>query len=537
MALSSLLLISLALFNCKAPPPASGGGRQPVVRVGVVEQKARVLFRVPEKVDFRRANGTLAFNKAGAGLWAVETIGSAPASVVYRLAFGSAKDRASAQKIASSIRRKGIDAVVKRHRLQSPLSVRYAHKATYQVLLRKQFRSEEAATIYQKSIRDRINGEVLAIPRGRASGRLRFTNKSTGQSFDARQPIRIQSTQVQIADIDVGSGFHWQGSETRRYGGIVEFRLDFTGNITVVNYLKLEEYLKGVVPSEMPASFPYEALKAQAVAARVEALSKIGLRHPFESFDLCDDVHCQVFSGLSKQAEKTNRAVESTRGIFMIDEGNLAEAFYSSVCGGHTESNENVWVMNRRRYLRGLMDMPGRSRDRALNRETDVREWIDSSPDAYCNTTRPDTPASVSYSKRYFRWRVEYGRNELEQIIREKTGEDFGNLLDLRPILRGVSGRLIELEIVGSRKRFRVSKELAIRQALSKRTLYSACFYVKKVGGSHGLARKFILHGAGWGHGVGMCQVGAAVMAHRGKKYDQILTHYYKGIFLEKLYN
>ncbi|RMF64312.1 MAG: SpoIID/LytB domain-containing protein [Calditrichaeota bacterium] len=404
--------------------------------------------------------------------------------------------------------------------------------------MEKRFKTEEDARAYQKKLRKKANSEIIPVPSGKPHGHLRFTNLDNHYSFDAPKPIQVVADEIELADVDVGSGFHWETTKHRIYGGRLEYLVDDGGLITVVNELSLEDYLKGVVPSEMPPAFPYEALKAQAVAARVEAVSKIGLRHPYEPFDLCDDVHCQVYSGRSRQAEKTDMAVESTRGIFMIYKDHLAEAFYAGVCGGHTENNENVWLTDPQPYLRGILDKAGnKSLRTSLKDEKNLRKWIDSSPDVYCNARKGKVPKSVGYSKKYFRWQVEYSRSELERIIHDKTGEDFGHLVDLVPQKRGVSGRMIELEVVGTKDRFVISRELAIRQALAPRTLFSSCFYVKKKGGTRGLPKKFVLKGAGWGHGVGMCQVGAAVMAARGKKFDQILTHYYRGVFLKKLYN
>jgi SpoIID/LytB domain protein len=408
----------------------------------------------------------------------------------------------------------------------------------YQIVLDKKFISESDAKTYQSKIQGKTNSEIIKIPQNNSEGILRFTNLHNNYSFDSPWPIRLSVSQIQLADVEVGSGFHWETTEHRTYGGAFEFLLDQDGMITAINELFLEDYLKGVVPSEMPAGFPYESLKAQAITARVEAVSKIGLRHPFEPFDLCDEVHCQVYSGLSRNAERADMAVESTRGIFMIHRNEITEAFYAGVCGGHTENNENVWLINAKKYLRGVLDRDRNRLSTPLSEESNVRKWIDSSPDVYCNSASKNGLRSINYSKKYFRWQVEYKRQELEKIIREKTGENFGELIDLVPLKRGVSGRLIDLlEVVGTKKRFIINRELPIRQALSKKTLYSGCFYVKKKGRSKGLTHTFILKGAGWGHGVGMCQVGAASMAHSGKKFDQILTHYYQGIFLQKLYN
>ncbi|MFQ5675861.1 MAG: SpoIID/LytB domain-containing protein, partial [bacterium] len=432
---------------------------------------------------------------------------------------------------------KGLDAHVEKIAHATNFSIPYVHKSVYQAVLDKKFSSEAEAKAYQEAIRSKSNSEIMIIPKTEPQGRIRFTNLDNQYSFDSREPIRLTAAEIDLADVEVGSGFHWETTEHRTYTGAMEFLVDNDGLLTVVNELPLEQYLKGVVPSEMPVSFPYEALKAQSIAARVEAVTKVGLRHPYQPFDLCDEVHCQVFSGITRNAEPSDMAVESTRGIFMIYRKEITEAFYAGVCGGHTENNDNVWLMDAKPYLRGVLDKGGNRLTTPLNTETNVKKWIDSHPNVYCNASRADAPKSVSYSKKYFRWQVAYDRLELERIIKKKTGEDFGRLVDLVPLKRGVSGRLIDLQVVGSRKRFVINKELNIRQALSEKTLFSACFYVKKQGRSGRFAKKFILKGAGWGHGVGMCQIGAAMMANTGQKFDAILTHYYQGVHLEKLYD
>lgn len=537
IVLNVVLLVSILGLTCQAPTQKRNGGLQPTIRIGIIEEKPAVEFEIHGKANFVNADGSFKLANTESGRWRVEVIHSKPADITYQLVIGTERDRYAAEDIANSARRKGLNAYVKKIERKEAIILPYFRNSVYQVVLTDKFKTETEAKLYQNKIEEITNSDLIRVPNGEPQGVLQFTNLDNQSHFDSRTPIRLIASDVGILNVDVGTGYHWEGKEDRRYGGEIEFLLDASAQVTVVNELPLESYLKGVVPSEMPSGFPYEALKAQAVAARVEAISKIGLRHPNAPFDLCDDVHCQVFSGLSKQAESTNMAVESTRGIFIIYRGKITEAFYAGVCGGHTENNENVWLMDAKSYLRGILDSKARRLSTSLQDERNVRKWIDSSPDVFCNTTRGSVPSSLNYSKKYFRWQVEYGRSELEEIIRNKTGEYFGNLMDLIPIKRGVSGRLIELEVVGTQKRFVLSRELPIRQALSKRTLYSSCFYVQKQGGTRSLPQKFILRGAGWGHGVGMCQIGAAMMAQSGKKFDQILTHYYQGVFLEKLYN
>lgn len=540
MPLVTLLLTQLLLLNCKVPPPGVKLSGPVTVRIGILEQKPRIDFSLDGPVNFANRRGNITVRGVQGGHWRVEVLHAEPAEVTYRLSAGTTKDRIKAEEIVRSLGNKGLPAHIVRYERPSDLSLRYLRKSVYHVILNEQFRSEKEAKTFQRAIQGKTGSEIMAVPHGEAKGTLRFTNLDSKYSFDSDEAVRLSTKRVEIADVEVGSGFHWEKNESRSYGGSIEFLLDDFGLITAVNELSLEEYLKGVVPSEMPARFPLEALKAQAIAARVEAIAKIGLRHPEQPFDLCDDVHCQVFSGTSQQARTTNKAVENTRGIFMVYRNKIAEAFYSGVCGGHTESNENVWLMEAKPYLRGILDKDRRGAQRAgtsLQDPKQLKRWVETRPDVFCNTLRRDVPASVSYSEKYFRWQVEYTRNELEQSIRDKTGEDFGSLLNLVAKKRGLSGRLMELEVVGTKSRFIIDRELPIRQALSKNTLYSACFYVVREGKSGGLPNKFVFKGAGWGHGVGMCQVGAAVMANSGKRFDEILTHYYRGVVLEVLYD
>ena len=537
MALISALIVTTLVLNCTSPLAQRNGTEPPLVRIGIVERKSAAEFKISGQVRIHGQDGNFTTRGQYDGHWRVEVHDSEPAKFIYRLALATTKDRYKAEEIVRSVAEKGLAARIETYRRTSEWSLPYVGTTVYQVVLNKEFKSEAEAKSHQQSILVKTGSEVIEVPTTKAEGVLRFTNLDNQHSFEARKPVSLTASNIEVLSVDVGSGFHWESSADRTYNGSLEFVLDDFGLVTVVNKLSLEDYLKGVVPSEMPVGFPFEALKAQAVTARVEAIAKTGLRHPLEPFDLCDDVHCQVFSGTSKLANATTRAVESTRGIFMIHRKNITEAFYAGVCGGHTENNENVWLMDSKGYLRGILDSEAKRLSSSLQSEDNVRRWVDSKPAVFCNTNNARVPKSLNYSKKYFRWKVKYSRKELESIIREKTGEDFGDLVDLLPKKRGVSGRLIELEVVGTRKRFIISRELAIRQALSKNTLYSACFYLKKKGTSNGLPQEFIINGAGWGHGVGMCQIGAAVMAHRGKKFDEILTHYYRRVVLEILYN
>jgi len=407
----------------------------------------------------------------------------------------------------------------------------------YRVYLQKVFETEENARRYQASIENRISTFIVSHKKREARGTIVLKNLSVGNVFESTKPILVRGSSLTVHNIPVGVGYHWEGKEDRTFPGIMAFQVDGEGRLAVINILSIEDYLKGVVPSEMPKGFHREALKAQAVAARGEVLSKLGIVHRSDPFDVCADVHCQVYSGLSKRASSTDRAVRETRGLVLWKDGEICNAVYSSVCGGHGEDADIVWGGEPESYLKGNYDGPGRlKRYGDLSQEKRVRRWIDDRPAAFCNTTRGNAPSALDYTKKYFRWEVRYTQDELQEIIRRKTGRNIGPILDIVPLARGRSGRIVKLDIIGQDGDIRVQRELEIRKALSLNTLWSACFYVKKRGRASAAPDEFILKGAGWGHGVGMCQTGAAMMGLRGYRFDQILKHYYKDVKTRKLY-
>jgi len=259
-----------------------------------------------------------------------------------------------------------------------------------------------------------------------------------------------------------------------------------------------------------------------------------------KAFDVCADDHCQRYQGLSKIISNTvAEAIESTRGTFLVSENEICDARYSKSCGGLSENYESVWDDVRIPYLRSVSDSV--TKHKAIRSERDAERWIASSPEAWCNTSEESIlkqvlPSFDQETKDFFRWKVEYTREELEGLIKSRSGMDFGTLKDLVPLSRGASGRIIKLKIVGTEKTLTIGKELEIRKWLSKSHLYSSAFIVHVERNGDGAAERFILSGAGWGHGVGLCQIGAAVMASKGFKAEEILTHYFKSAELAKLY-
>ena len=358
-----------------------------------------------------------------------------------------------------------------------------------------------------------------------------------------------------LMDVTIGIDFHWERNETQTFKGSLEVMKAKNGELTAVNVLDIEDYLQSVISSEMSATSHMELLKAHAVISRSWALCKIqrslqgsafacqeseGKRicwygsEPHEGFDVCADDHCQRYEGITRRDEhpeaaaNVQQAIDATRGQVLMYDGKVCDARFYKSCGGATELFENAWAPEHYDYLEAVRDEIGTPLP-DLTIEENAQEFIRTSPSAYCNTTDERVLGQVlnnydQETKDFYRWTVQYTKEELSEIIRERSGIDFGEILNLVPIKRGPSARLYEMQIVGSKRTMVIGKELEIRKWLSRSHLYSSAFVVDR--NENG---DFILTGAGWGHGVGLCQIGAAVMADKGYTYEQILAHYFPG--------
>ena len=369
-----------------------------------------------------------------------------------------------------------------------------------------------------------------------------------------------------LQGVTIGINFHWERKEEQTFEGSLRLLVGSDGSMIAVNEISVEGYLKSVISSEMSAEAPLELLKAHAITSRswlvamlerqqqgksVGVSAKRGReteseivrwydREDHTSFDVCADDHCQRYQGITRIiSAKASEAIEATRGSFLVYENEICDARFYKACGGMTELFENAWEDTAVPYLHSVSDW--NSPYASVTTEEQARKWILSSPDAYCNTTdgeilRQILPSFDQETTDFFRWRVEYTREELESIVRSRSGIDFGTIMDLLPLQRGPSGRIIRLKIVGTKKVIVVGKELEVRRWLSKSHLYSSAFVVDVERDNNGVPTRFSLRGAGWGHGVGLCQIGAAVMAARGKKAEEIVLHYFPGAHLQKLY-
>jgi stage II sporulation protein D len=371
-----------------------------------------------------------------------------------------------------------------------------------------------------------------------------------------------------LKDVTIGINFHWERKENQRFRGGLKIIAE-NGHLTAINVLPLEEYLKSVISSEMSATSSEELLKAHAVISRSWLLAQIDKeeklrnetpqksgvftdqehirwydREDHINFHVCADDHCQRYQGITKATtDAVNKAIDETLGQVLSFNGQICDARYSKCCGGITEVFENVWEPVAHPYLTRLIDNDKNPEgfDTLLNTEEKHRRWISHSPEAFCNTTDKEILSQVlnDYDQEtfdFFRWKKEYTQEELRGLMLKRIGLDVGQIQELIPVERGTSGRLIKLMVRGTERTITIGKELEIRKAFSESHLYSSAFVIEALDSKEGVPGRFVFTGAGWGHGVGLCQIGAAVMGAKGYTYTDILMHYFRGATLEKKY-
>lgn len=418
--------------------------------------------------------------------------------------------------------------------------------------------------------------------RKRCSGKyiVKYENETISVSNDSEVYTIENNTSFSAVDIEsdtfllrgvlIGKNFHWQQKENQRFQGSLKFLIE-DGVLTAVNVLPVENYLTSVISSEMNATSSHELLKAHSIISRSWLLAQtdkskdiIASNRAYESeiktedelikwydkedhtlYDVCADDHCQRYQGITKLvAHNAQEAVTATRGVVLKYDDKICDARFSKSCGGVSESFENVWEPIEHPYLQKIIDYKydPEEYDLDLRKEEAADKWIRNNPPAYCNTTdeRILSQVLVDYDRSttdFYRWRVEYTQDEISTLIKKRSGIDFGKIIDLIPIERGHSGRLIKLKIVGTKKTLTIGKELEIRKLLSESHLYSSGFVVDKGEDVDGVPSSFVLIGAGWGHGVGLCQIGAAVMGENGFSFDVILLHYFKNADIKRIYD
>jgi SpoIID/LytB domain protein len=383
--------------------------------------------------------------------------------------------------------------------------------------------------IHKKKIKDGKMVLELFDPDGEDvidfSSVIKIVPKSISASFELRH-LRINNKLRNNRQI----------YENLYYQGGLIVRIDSGGKLAGINVVNIDDYIKGVLVSEISCNVSADFAKAMAIVCRSNVFARYGHKHFEESYDFCNAGHCMRYFGKEFANDTIISAVEETKNQVLVYEDKICEAYYSYSCGGHTDVVDGVWLRDKLDYLEGHIDNEDKFIERIdLTKEEDAAKWALKRPDVYCNLTSLQPPASMKDGASSFRWEVFYSRQELTAIIKEKTGEDVGTIYEIIPIERSVSGRIKKLQILGSLKNIYIKGELNIRTALSPSQLKSSCFIVESEMDGDGVPYNFTLIGCGVGHGIGLCKVGAAVMAENGKKYDTILKHYYNKCQIKRI--
>lgn len=431
--------------------------------------------------------------------------------------------------------------------------------------------------LFAPTIHFRLHGNFREknLP-GKFSGEYSVTQTPGGSFLTTEQqtvPVNLPleftpeteaTSRIELTDVTIGINFHWERQENQFFQGSLRIIRE-KEYLTAINILDIEDYLLSVISSEMKATSSLEFLKAHAVISRSwlmaqreksGQLKKRGSayqsfhqneqeyirwydREDHSHFDVCADDHCQRYQGIHKASTPlVSQAVNATRGEVLCYNHKICDARFSKCCGGLSEKFENVWEAVPHPYLKTVYDTTDSLPPEPPVGEEDATHWINSSPDVFCNTQDSAILSEVlnDYDREthdFFRWQVYYSQDEISGLFYQKLGLDIGKITDLIPLERGESGRIIRLKVVGTKKTVVIGKELVIRKAFSGTHLYSSAFIVEKklVDGD---LKGFRLKGAGWGHGVGLCQIGAAVMGAKGYTYQEILNHYFPDTTLEK---
>lgn len=425
-----------------------------------------------------------------------------------------------------------------------------------------------------KEISFTLNGKYLTQEGEVVTGQLKASATGNGEiSLGTKKIESIELTpednncSFTLHNVTIGISYHWERQEEQTFTGKLKL---ITGgeNVIAINILPVEDYLVSVISSEMSATSSLEFLKSHAVISRSWLLAQIenrdrknvhkSLQQNFTTdenciirwydredhklFDVCADDHCQRYQGITKASNQSvAKAVKETEGMVLMYGDEICDARFSKCCGGVSETFDTCWEDKDYPYLQPVIDDSENKDIPDLSIEENAEKWIRTTPAAFCNTHDEKVLKQIlnNYDQEttdFYRWKVKYSQKEISELIHRKTGIEFGDIKDLIPMQRGKSGRISRLKIVGTLRTVTIGKELEIRRALSESHLFSSAFVIDKTEVAGSVPSEFTITGAGWGHGVGLCQIGAAMMGEKGYSYDKILLHYYRNAEIKKVY-
>lgn len=503
----------------------------PLIGVGIMDAQESIEFALssPVKVTYFSPEKKTKTLGGGARIVAKKghtSLGEAIVHVV--VATVDQRNKSKIREIVARWEKKGVSLTILRVGAIIALGGEIINNVSYH-LVAGSFHEEENAKKLQQKLRLKHHADahlfrrIQRLPQGQIvlhpSGGLRPIHSNNILLIES-----LNDSAIGVPRCEYSKGFPDHGFERRDFQGTLYIAIDRHGKLALGNLISFEKLLEGTVPSEMYSSAPMETLKAQSIAARGQLLAKLGTRHLADPFHICASMHCQVYQGIKAKNRRASQAVKETRGEFAITKGRLVDTVYSASAGGFTENNENVWHQTPDENLRGKLDGKSDARFAEGITESNLDAFLDNPPTSFSRGT--------GFNENRYRWKRSFSATEIKRLVNEKY--DVGDIIDLKPIRRGVSGRLIELVVIGEEATVIVSRELAIRRLFDN--LSSGLFRIQRERDKSGKITRYIFKGAGFGHGVGMCQTGAIGRAKAGQSYREILQHYYGNFDLKKLY-
>ncbi len=464
--------------------------------------------------------------------WRIRLESYEPAQFIYALLVNTLKIQSEAEHLVQQLINQGLDARIQHCGGLINLDGNVLTDNTEYRILVGEFNSFDDARSFGWHMNHAYKGEIIQEKIRDSRGILEVFDEEYEYTYRFNNSLKLVpcNGNAEIIFYQLQES-HRRDKMLRLSKWPVSFHVGDGGGIVAVCELALETYLKGVIQDGVGEYGPVETVKSQAVASRSWILSNLGLRHIHAPYDFCGTDHCQLFKSSVESVSNIEKAIQETRGEVLFFDHQLCETPSTYHCGGHTEGKSAT------SYLKGIVDSQNGDMDEvSLDNEDHVTSWIHSQPDVYCNLGRLHNGDWIRQMDSVLRWEVSYPRKKLERIIQKKTGEDVGTLFDIIPVQRGVSGRLVEIELLGSRKNIQIKGDQHIRETLSESILNSSCFIIESDMGNDGIPLSFSFIGAGSGHGIGLCQMGAVAMALQGQTYSDILYHYYKGVQLKKIY-
>ncbi|MFH1532570.1 MAG: SpoIID/LytB domain-containing protein [Pseudomonadota bacterium] len=504
--------------------------RQPMVPIGLMDRQDRIQIQTSGGLVIHPSgpDGPLV-TVAGEGIWTVDTQAVTPAVVEWVVILEAVPTRDfTALRAARARWRERLEGDLGQMETGTVFGFFGKTLDTREILLLAPERHGSGAAAAQaaKALSAAHGAECRStqVVKSRPRGTIRLRSADRGVTITAQDAIWFAPADgdtLTIKQVEYGRGFRWHGREDRTYAGRFYIAVDAAGKLAVANLLPAEKLLAGLVPAEMYSSAPLEALKAQAVAARNELLSKIGRRHLADPYLICGDQHCQVYKGSKAEKPRATRAVTETRGRLLFHGDRLADCRYHSNSGGHTEDSEEVWEGVESAELRGRWDLRSTPPALDLTTEAGAATFLARPPHSWA--------AESGKAGSTLRWTERLAPDKLDALVKE---QGVGHVKALVPLHRGSSGRINHLELQGTRKTVPIKGELVIRLLLGG--LKSSAFVVTSPGEDP--KGDWVLSGGGFGHGVGMCQNGAMGMAEHGRTFIDILEHYYQNVSVETIY-